>query len=321
VKNSTNPIAVGIDVAKATLEVSFGTDGSTQSFANEVEGHDALLARLQGSTISLVVLEATGGYEAAVAGALQAAGLPVAVINPRQVRDFAKAMGVLAKTDSIDAQVLARFAQVLMQRDDLQRFIKPLADEPLKALQAQLLRRRQLCSMLIAERQRLSTSHSSTRPDIELSIRFIKDRLDKADAELSRLIQRDHAALNDLLRGVKGVGPKTLATLIAELPELGHLTRREIGALVGVVPLNRDSGQFRGRQSTWGGRATVRRALYMAALVASQHNPVIHRFYAHLIEQGKAPKIALVACMRKLLTILNAIARDHVPFNAALHQT
>ena len=320
-KNSTNLVAVGIDVAKASLEVSFGTDGATQSFPNELEGHDALLTQLGGLTISLIVLEATGGYEAAVAGALQAAGLPVAVINPRQARDFAKAMGVLAKTDSIDARVLARFAQVLHQRDDLQRLIKPLADEPLKALQAQLLRRRQLCSMLIAERQRLGTSHSSTRPDIEASIRFLKERLKKADAELARLIQRDHAPLNNLLKGVKGVGPNTLATLIAELPDLGHLTRREIGALVGVVPLNRDSGQFRGRQCTWGGRATVRRALYMAALVASRHNPVIRRFYAHLIDQGKAPKLALVACMRKLLTILNAVARDHVPFNCALHQT
>jgi len=320
VKNFTDSVPVGIDVAKASLEVSLGTDRSTQSFANDVEGHDALLARLQGTPISLIVLEATGGYEAAIAGALQAAGLPVAVVNPRQARDFAKAMGILAKTDSIDARVLARFAQALLQRGDLQRLIKPLADEALKALQAQLLRRRQLCGMLIAERQRLSTCHRSTRADIEASIRFLKNRLDKADAELARIIQQDHAALNDLLRGVKGVGPNTLATLIAELPELGHMTRREIGALVGVVPLNRDSGQFRGRQRTWGGRATVRRTLYMAALVASRHNPAIRRFYAHLIEQGKAPKLALTACMRKLLTILNAMARDHVPFNPALHQ-
>ncbi len=319
-KNSTNCLPVGIDIAKASLEVSFGTDGPTISFTNDIEGHDAVLARLQGSAISLIVLEATGGYEAAIAGALQAAGLPVAVVNPRQARDFAKAMGILAKTDSIDARVLARFAQSLLPREDLHRLIKPVADEPLKALQALLLRRRQLCSMLIAERQRLSTCHRSTRADIEAAIRFLKNHLDKADGELARLIQQDYAILNDLLRGVKGIGPNTLATLIAELPELGHLTRREIGALVGVVPLNRDSGRFRGRQCTWGGRATVRRALYMAALVASRHNPAIRRFYAHLIEHGKAPKLALTACMRKLLTILNAIARDHVPFNPALHQ-
>lgn len=319
-KNSTNPMTVGIDVAKNSLEVSFGADGPTVSFVNDIDGHDRLLAQLQGATISLIVLEATGGYEAAIAGALQAAGLPVAVVNPRQARDFAKAMGILAKTDSIDAGVLARFAQVLCQREDLQRFIKPLADESLKTLQAQLLRRRQLCAMIVAERQRLSSAHRSTRADIEASILFLKDRLDRSDAELAHLIQRDHAKLNELLRGVKGVGPNTLATLIAELPELGHLTRREIGALVGVVPLNRDSGQFRGRQCTWGGRASVRRALYMAALVASRHNPAIRHFYAHLIKQGKAPKLALTACMRKLLTILNAIARDHVPFNPALHQ-
>lgn len=320
-KNSTDPVTIGIDVAKATLEVCIGTQGSSRSFANDVEGHDALLSALSGASITLIVLEATGGYEAAVAGALQAAGWPVAVVNPRQARDFAKAMGILAKTDAIDARVLARFAEVLLQRDDLQRLVKPLADEALKALQAQLLRRRQLCSMLVAERQRLSTSHSSTRSDIEASIRFLKERLKKADAELARLIQRDHAPLNNLLKDVKGVGPQTLATLIAELPELGHLTRRQIGALVGVVPLNRDSGQFRGRQVTWGGRASVRHALYMAALVASRHNCVIRRFYRHLVERGKAPKLALVACMRKLLTILNALARDHVPFNPALHQT
>ena len=320
-KNSTHLVAVGVDVAKASLEVSVGTDGATNSFDNNIDGHDRLLAHLQGLNISLIVLEATGGYEAGIAGALQAAALPVAVVNPRQARDFAKAMGILAKTDSIDARVLARFAQVLCQREDLHRLIKPLADESLKALQAQLLRRRQLCAMITAERQRLATAHRSTRPDIEASIRFLKARMDNSDTELARLIERDHAQLNALLRGVKGIGPNTLATLIAELPELGRLTRREIGALVGVVPLNRDSGQYRGRQCTWGGRATVRRALYMAALVASRHNPPIRRFYCHLIVQGKAPKLALTACMRKLLTILNAIARDHVPFNPALHQT
>jgi transposase len=320
VKNSTHPVAVGIDVAKLTLEVSLGTEGATASFTNDLDGHDRLLALLQDSSVSLIVLEATGGYEAAIAGALQAAGLPVAVVNPRQARDFAKAMGVLAKTNSLDARVLAQFAQVLSQREDLQRLIKPLADESLKTLQAQLLRRRQLCAMLVAERQRLGTAHRATRPDVEASIRFLKGRLDKTDAELARLIQRDHAQLNALLSSVKGVGPRTLATLIAELPELGKLSRREIGALVGVVPLNRDSGQFRGRQCTWGGRATVRRALYMAALVASRHNPAIRRFYEHLLQQGKAPKLALTACMRKLLTILNAIARDCIPFNLALHQ-
>lgn len=318
-KNSTNPVVVGIDVAKASLEVCIGLENATISLPNDVDGHDRLLAQLSELQISLIVLEATGGYEAPVAGALQAAGLAVAVVNPRQARDFAKAMGILAKTDAIDARVLARFAQVLLQREDLHRLIKPLADKSLQTLQAQLLRRRQLSAMIISERQRLSTAHHSTRPDIEASIRFLKARLDKSDAELARLIQRDYAQLNELLRSVKGVGPNTLATLIAELPELGHLTRREIGALVGVVPLNRDSGQFRGRQCTWGGRATVRRALYMAAMVASRHNPAIRRFYLHLIEQGKAPKLALIACMRKLLTILNAIARDHVPFNLALH--
>ncbi|HEX3396773.1 MAG TPA: IS110 family transposase [Steroidobacteraceae bacterium] len=321
-KNFAASIAIGIDVSKLTLEVSLGIDGPVEQFANELEGHEALLVRLKAlPCISLVVLEATGGYEAAVAGILQAGGLPVAVVNPRQARDFAKAMGVLAKTDAIDARVLARFAQLLGQREDVQRVIKPLADEQLKALQAQLLRRRQLRNMLTAEQQRLSLSHISTRADIEASIRFLKERLDKADGELARLIERNHAGLSALLKSVKGVGPQTLATLLGELPELGHLSRREIGALVGVVPLNRDSGQFRGRQSTWGGRANVRRVLYMSALTAARYNPAIRHFYERLIEQGKPPKVALVACTRKLLTILNAIARDLTPFNAALHQT
>lgn len=316
-KNTAVP--VGIDVAKDVLDVCCGADGPVERIANELEDHDRLAKRLRGQAVALIVLEATGGYEAAVAGTLQAAGLPVAIVNPRQARDFARALGLLAKTDAIDARVLARFAALLAERPDLERIVKPLADAERRELQAKLLRRRQLIGMLTAERQRLSVAHPATRRDLEESIRFLKKRLASIDGELAHLVQRDHDELGRLLKSVAGVGPTTVATMLAGLPELGRLSRREVSALVGVAPFNRDSGHHRGRQCTWGGRATVRHTLYMAALVATRHNPVIRTFYQRLVAAGKPKKVALVACMRKLLVILNAIARDRIPFNAALH--
>lgn len=316
-KNSALP--VGIDVSKDMLDVCCGRDGTVERFANGLEGHDLLAQRLVQHPIALIVLEASGGYEAAVAGTLQAAGLPVAIVNPRQARDFAKALGLLAKTDAIDARVLARFAALLAERPDLERVIKPLADAERRQLQAQLLRRRQLIGMLSAERQRLSIAHPATRPDLEETIRFLKKRLATIEGELARLVQRDHAELGRLLKSVAGVGPTAAATLIGEVPELGRLSRREVAALIGVAPFNRDSGQHRGRQGTWGGRAVVRRTLFMAALVATRHNPAIRDFYQRLVAAGKPKKVAIVACMRKLLTILNAMARDRANFNPALH--
>jgi transposase len=312
-------MSIGIDVSKDFLDVCVTPEGSVERFSNDLEGHERLVQRLVPQSVSLIVLEATGGYEAAVAATLQAAGLPVAIVNPRQARHFAKALGLLAKTDAIDARVLARFAELLAAREDLARFVKPLADAEQRRLQAQLLRRRQLVAMLSAERQRLSIAHSSIRPDLEQTIRFLKQRLDSIDAELAKLVQRDHGELARLLKSVAGVGPTTLATLLGNLPELGRLSRREVSALVGVAPFNRDSGHFRGRQSTWGGRAEIRTTLYMAALAATRHNPVIRGFYQRLLHAGKPKKVALVACMRKLLTILNAIARDRVPFSPVLN--
>lgn len=316
-KNTALP--VGIDVAKDYLDVCCGRDGSVERIANELEAHERLALELGQQAIALIVLEASGGYEAAVAGTLQAAGLPVAIVNPRQARRFAQALGFLAKTDAIDARVLAQFAALLAERPDLERVVKPLPDAERRELQAQLLRRRQLIGMLTAERQRLSIAHPATRPDLEESIRFLKKRLATLDGELARLVQRDHGELGQLLKSVAGVGPNTVATVLADLPELGRLSRREVSALVGVAPFNRDSGQHRGRQFTWGGRAAVRKTLYMAALVATRHNPVIRAFYQRLLAAGKPKKVALVACMRKLLTILNAMARDHAAFNPALH--
>ena len=318
-KNTALP--VGIDVAKDFLDVCCGPERAVERIANELEAHERLALELGQQPVALIVLEASGGYEAAIAGTLQAAGLPVAIVNPRQARRFAQALGLLAKTDAIDARMLARFAALLAERSDLERVVKPLADAERRELQAQLLRRRQLIGMLTAERQRLSIAHPATRLDLEESIRFLKKRLVTLDGELERLVQRDHGELGQLLKSVAGIGPTSAATVIGGLPELGRLSRREVSALVGVAPFNRDSGQHRGRQSTWGGRATVRRTLYMAALVATRHNPVIRAFYQRLLAAGKPKKVALVACTRKLLTILNAMARDHASFNPALHHT
>jgi transposase len=264
-------------------------------------------------------MEATGGYEAACACALQAAGFPVAVVNPRQARDFAKSMGYLAKTDRIDARVLQRFAALLTRQPDRDKYIKAMPQEELQALQALVVRRRQLVDMLTAERNRLSTSHRAARPSIEALVRAIRAQLDPLEKQMARHIAQQHADVAALLTSVKGIGPTTTATLIAALPELGRLSSRKLSALVGVAPFNRDSGRHRGKRTIFGGRAEVRRALYMAALVAARHNEVIARFYKRLLAAGKPKKVALVACMRKLLVILNAMVKSKQPWNPTLH--
>jgi transposase len=308
-------VCIGIDVAKAHVDVAIGTGEPVQRCANDVEGHTALVAALAEQTAALIVMEATGGYEAELACALQAAGLPVTVINPRQARDFAKAMGHLAKTDRLDALMLAELAAVLIRRPDVRRYVRPLPDAKRQRLAALVARRRQLLSMLTSERLRLTTAHPAVRASINAAIEAIRKLLGDADGELSRHVSEHHAAAEALLRSVSGIGPTTAATLIAALPELGRLNRRQISALVGVAPMNRDSGQLRGRRVIAGGRAQVRHTLYMATLTATQHNPVIRDFYQRLIEAGKLKKVALVACMRKLLTIINAMVRDHAPFD------
>jgi transposase len=305
-------VHIGIDVSKERLEIAFGAAGGVESLANEPEAHAALAARLRAILPELIVLEATGGYEFEVASTLQLAGLKVLVVNPRQARDFARGMGLLAKTDALDARVLARFAAVLAQRTDLH--LKPLPDEELQQLQALVLRRRQLIGMLTAERQRLAICHRSARRSLKAMIEFIQRQLREVDGHLAQHLERHHGELAELLRSVKGIGPTSAATLIAELRELGQLPRRQISALVGVAPLNRDSGQQRGRRSTWGGRVSVRNTLYMATLSAVRFNPTLRAFYEHLLGLGKPKKVALVACMRKLLVILNAMVRDHQPF-------
>lgn len=312
-------LVVGIDIAKQTFDAAIGVAGSIETFTNDDAGHDAFVAKLAGVTVDLIVMEATGGLERDLACTLQAAGFAVAVVNPRQARNFAKAMGYLAKTDRIDAKALAELAQVLARHPERDRFVSALPTPEQQALQALVARRRQLVVMHVAEQQRLSVSHAVARTSIETLIKAIRAQLDEVEAELARHIETHHAELAKRLTSVRGVGPATVATLIADVPELGRLSRREISALIGVAPFNRDSGQMRGKRAIFGGRAQVRRGLYMAALAAIRFNAVIRTFYERLVLAGKPKKVAIVACMRKLLTILNAMVRTGKSWDDSLH--
>ena len=313
---SGSAVVVGIDVAKAHVDVA-----STYSpvplgrFENEPEGHTALIARLEALKPELVVMEATGGYEHALACALQAAGLAVAVVNPKQARDFAKAMGYLAKTDAIDAQGLAELGRALLGRDDLAKYLKPLESAAQQDLAALVTRRRQLVAMLGMERQRLSFTRPIAKPSVEALIDAIRRQLADVEGDMGKHIQAHFADLDQLLQSTYGIGPVASATLIADLPELGKLTRRQIASLVGVAPYACDSGSMHGRRRVQGGRFEIRRTLYMATLTATQHNPIIRAHYQRLVAAGKLKKVALVACMRKLLTILNAMAKTNTAFN------
>ena len=315
----SDSVFIGIDVSSQTLEVASSAQAKTWQVSNDAHGIESLCSQLTVSGPALVVLEATGGYEFEAACALQAAGLPTAVVNPRMARDFARAMGALAKTDALDAHMLAAFARVLHQHPERERFVKPLADAQLQQLQALVLRRRQIVQMLTGERQRLRISHAAARPSIERVIEFLKQELGDSDTEVAAHVQHHHAQLAQALTSVPGIGAASVAVLLAELPELGKLDRRRVAALVGVAPLNRDSGQMRGQRSIWGGRAQVRRTLYMATLTAVRYNPVLKPYYEHLLAAGKRKKVALVACMRKLLTMLNAIAKHGCTWNPNHH--
>jgi transposase len=313
-------VTVGIDVAKAHIDVCVpGIHSDVLRFANDEQGHSALVAVLQPLDTALVVMEATGGYEAALACALQAAGLPVAVVNPRQARDFAKSMGRLAKTDAVDARMLAELAAVLVRRDDLARLLRPVADERQQWLAALVTRRRQLLAMLGAERQRLQITPAKLHPSIEAITAAIEAQLDDLQAQMVGHVREHFGELDGLLQSASGIGPVASASLIAELPELGRLSRREIAALVGVAPMANDSGNRNGRRRVQGGRFEIRRVLYMATLTATRYNPAIKAFYERLKAAGKLPKVALVACMRKLLTTLNAMVRTGKPWDKSLH--
>lgn len=302
---------VGIDVSQAALDVAVH-EGATRQVANDARGCTEVVTQLRALGVTLVVLEATGVYHRAVTTALVTAGIPVAVVNPRQVRDFARSTGQLAKTDRLDAAMLARFAATVRPTP------RPIPDEATQALAALLERRRQLVEMLTAEKNRLSVARPQVRPSVQQVIRALEKALASADDDVDRWIRESPGwrAQEELLRSVPGVGPQTARLLIASLPELGRLTRREIAALVGVAPLACDSGTLRGRRQCWGGRSQLRAVLYMAAVAGTRFNPVIRACYRRLRAAGKPAKVALTACMRRLITILNAMMKTQQPWRA-----
>lgn len=296
----------GIDVSKEWLDLHLLPSGEAERIPNTPEGHRLLVDRLSTLAMVRIVAEATGGYERLMVAQLVAAELPIVVVNPRQVRNFAKALGKLAKTDKIDAKVLAQFASVVQPE------LRPFPDESEQKLRETLTRRSQLMGMRTMELNRLQQANSTTiRVDVQSMLTFLDERLEALDKDLDRFIQESPGWQEkaDLLKTVPGIGDKTARVLIAELGVLGSSSRHQIAALVGVAPLNRDSGSLRGKRTTQGGRASVRKALYMATLSATRSNPVIRAYYQRR-EAGKQAKVAIVACMRKMLTILNAMLRN-----------
>jgi transposase len=303
---------IGIDVSKDRLDVAVRPGGEAWTVANDDDGHRELCRRLTQLKPTLVLLEATGGLETPLVAVLLQVELPAVVINPRQVRDFAKATGELAKTDAIDAGILAHFA------DSVRPAVRPFPDEATRELDALVTRRRQLNGLITAEGNRLLRCGSQkVRGHIEKLLRLLRAELVVIEQEIDDFIKASPAwrEKENLLRGVKGVGPVLSSTLLGELPELGHLTHKQIAKLVGVAPLNRDSGKYKGQRRIWGGRSSIRATLYMAILSASRHNPTIREFYKRLLAAGKPKKVAQTACMRKLLVILNATIRDSQPRN------
>jgi transposase len=308
---------IGIDVSKGRLDVALRPTGEQWAVGNDEAGIAELVHRIKKLGPALVVLEATGGLEHPVVASLVAAGLSqVAVVNPRQVRDFARASGRLAKTDTIDANVLAHFA------DAMRPEARPVPDAQAQVLAALLARRRQLVEMLTAEKNRLGRAAVPIKERVRAHIQWLEQELKDVDNDMGAKLRKSPVwrEKEELLRSVPGVGPVVSTTLMVELPELGSLTRQKIAVLVGVAPLNRDSGKFQGKRVTWGGRAPVRTALYMAILSAARYNPVISQHYKQLYSRGKAKKVAMVACMRKLLTILNSMVKHGSKWNMDLHQ-
>ena len=301
---------VGIDVAKAQVDVAVRPTGQTWTITYDDAGVQELVSQLKTLEPALELLEATGGLELPMVVALATAALPVVVVNPRQVRDFAKATGTLAKTDTLDAAVLAHFADAI--RPD----VRPLRDAETQVLASLVARRHQVVAMLVSEKNRLRRAISAVRPRVEAHIAWLEQELEDLDQGLRQTLRQSPLwrEKDDLLRTVPGVGEQLSLTLLAYLPELGTLDRRQVAALVGVAPFNRDSGTLRGKRTVWGGRARLRAVLYMGALVASQYNPVIRDFYRRLLAAGKPKKLALTACMRKLLVILNSMLKHRSPW-------
>ena len=305
-------VYVGIDVAKAQVDVAVRPTGQRWTISNDEPGIGELVSRLKVLGPAMVVLEASGGLELPSVAALTAASLPVVIVNPRQVRDFARATGTLAKTDALDAAVLAHFA------DAVRPPVRPLRDAETQVLNSLVARRHQVIAILVAEKNRLGTAISAVRPRIEAHIAWLEQELNDIDEGLRQTLRSSPVwrEKDDILRTVPGVGEQLSLALLAHLPELGTLNRRQIAALVGVAPFNRDSGAMRGKRRVWGGRSRVRAVLYMGALTASRFNPVIHDYYQRLLAAGKPKKVALVACMRKLLVILNSMLKHRSPWRA-----
>ena len=307
----------GIDVSQQHLDVCLGTED--QRLVNDATGWDALIAKFKDAAVDLVVIEATGGYERGLVRALQAADITVARVNPRQARDFAKSMGVLAKTDRVDARTLRDFADVLARHKDRHKYITPLMDARRQELAALMTRRRQLVEMRVAEGNRLEQAPARTVRSINSVLKTLDKQIAQIDSDADDHLQRHFKEQRTLLDSVTGAGPVTIMTLSSALPELGQLGRRQIAKLVGVAPLANDSGSRTGKRRVWGGRSEVRSVVYMATMSAIRFNPVIKVSHSRLSAAGKLQKVAIVACMRKLLTILNAMLRDQSPWDAAKH--
>jgi transposase len=299
-------VFVGVDVSKDSLDVAIGAQKDIITFSNDQKGVDSLVKNLKRIDAQLTVFESTGGYELLATSCLAEAGLAVVIVNPRQVRNFAKATGILAKTDAIDARVIARFAEALKPE------VGQLKDRQTSELTALVTRRRQIIEMIVAERNRLRLANKRNKKDIKDHIQWLQKRLDKIETDIGKMIQNSPIwrCKDYILQSVPGIGPVTSATLICDLPELGVLSPKKIAMLAGLAPLNCDSGKFKGRRRIWGGRGSVRSILYMATLAAIRCNPAIKGFYQRLIAAGKCHKVAATACMRKLLIIVNAMLRD-----------
>ena len=305
-------VYVGIDVSKNHVDVAVRPTGQTWTISNDESGIRELVSRLKALDPAIVVLESTGGLELPSVAALAAAALPVAIVNPRQVRDFARATGTLAKTDALDAIALAHFA------DAVRPVVRPLKDAETQVLSSLVARRHQVVSIVVAEKNRLRSAITAVRPRIEAHIAWLEQELSDIDEGLRQTLRSspEWREKDDILRSVPGVGEQLSLALLSQLPELGTLNRRQVAALVGVAPFNRDSGTLRGKRQIWGGRARLRAVLYMGAMVASRFNPVIRDFYQRLLAAGKPKKVALTACMRKLLVILNAMLKSRSHWSA-----
>lgn len=314
----TEQIFIGIDVSKATLDVAVRGNAKTQQFANSEAGIDALKVSLSQhkASIAVILMEATGGLERLAAAQLCLAGHAVMVVNPRQAHDFAKALGYLSKTDKSDAQALSQFAHTLHSSERRDKLLLRLPTLQQDMLAAMVTRRTQLIGMRVAESNRLASSHRTQKKSILAMLKVIERQIKALDDDIGGSLQEHFKSKLDLLKGMKGIGKATQAALMACLPELGSLSAREIGKLVGVAPLNRDSGTMKGKRTTWGGRADVRASLYMASLSAVRFDPVIKAFYQRLRTAGKPAKVAMVACMHKLLTIINAVIKSGRPWQA-----